>query len=191
MVTVQSLLNAYTNKKYKLFNYPKVNLFGVRNTQNKDSNNFNDILGVLYQDTNSTWILKSWAGTTDAGLAYRLSPINNKGTAILVPNQYIDGFRFGKHHGKYNALVQNKPFTLYRDNNKDSKLDYINPQDPEMAGINIHKAGVNSIQVDKWSAGCQVFAKEKDFNEFMDILNSANCGNTFTYTLFLDTDLLV
>jgi hypothetical protein len=57
-------------------------------------------------------------------------------------------------------------------------------------GINIHKAGRASVQVDKWSAGCQVFAKSADFAEFMDLTEEAEkrYGNSFTYTLLLETD---
>jgi hypothetical protein len=61
-------------------------------------------------------------------------------------------------------------------------------------GINIHKAGkfVNgSTQIDKWSAGCQVFSKESDFNEFMEICRKARdiWGNSFTYTLIESNDI--
>ena len=62
-------------------------------------------------------------------------------------------------------------------------------------GINIHKAGSRvdgSTQIDKWSAGCQVFAKESDFNQFMEICNKAKdvWGNSFTYTLIESKDIV-
>ena len=52
-------------------------------------------------------------------------------------------------------------------------------------GINIHKAGQNSQDVDKWSAGCQVFQKSNDFADFMDLTTKHRnlYGNSFTYTL--------
>ena len=52
-------------------------------------------------------------------------------------------------------------------------------------GINIHKAGENSNEVNNWSAGCQVFKKSKDFAEFMELVKKQKnlYGNTFTYTL--------
>ena len=61
-------------------------------------------------------------------------------------------------------------------------------------GINIHKAGGRvdgSTQIDKWSAGCQVFSKESDFNEFMDVCRKASgtWGNSFTYTLIESKDI--
>jgi hypothetical protein len=54
-----------------------------------------------------------------------------------------------------------------------------------MYGINIHKAGSDSTQVDRWSAGCQVFSRSADFAEFMSICYAAKnkWGNSFSYTL--------
>ena len=59
------------------------------------------------------------------------------------------------------------------------------------ASVNIHKAGRDSSQVDKWSAGCQVFKNEGDFNEFMTTIRTgaARFGNKFTYTLLERADL--
>ena len=75
---------------------------------------------------------------------------------------------------------------IYRDGNKDEVLDH----DPESItegyyGINIHKAGTESTAVNRWSAGCQVFANEKDFEEFMSICLAAKSlwGEFFSYTL--------
>ena len=54
-----------------------------------------------------------------------------------------------------------------------------------MYGINIHKAGLNSEVVNNWSAGCQVFKKSADYNEFMALTDKhrEKNGNKFTYTL--------
>ena len=47
------------------------------------------------------------------------------------------------------------------------------------------------LKIDKWSAGCQVFSKESDFNEFMDVCRKASdvWGNSFTYTLIESKDI--
>jgi hypothetical protein len=84
---------------------------------------------------------------------------------------------------------------VYRDDNRDEHYDLDESTVQEgIFGINIHKAGgrVNgSTQIDKWSAGCQVFSKESDFNEFMIIIDKANeiWGNSFTYTLVDSNDI--
>jgi hypothetical protein len=57
-------------------------------------------------------------------------------------------------------------------------------------GINIHKAGVDSVQVNNWSEGCQVFKRTADFNQFMLLAKKAAAlhGNRFTYTLITSND---
>ena len=96
-------------------------------------------------------------------------------------------YKIDKHRGLYDALCQRGgTVKCYRDKNKDDILD----MDPDsvtegMYGINIHKAGTNSTQVNKWSAGCQVFANAEDFGEFMSICYAARnkWGDGFSYTL--------
>ena len=122
--------------------------------------------------------------------------MNKDGVAILVPGQYRGSHTIGLHQGKYEALRQQKPVKVYRDNNEDGKYDMIEENVKEgIFGINIHKAGsrvAGSTQIDKWSAGCQVFAKESDFNQFMEICNKAKdvWGNSFTYTLIESKDIV-
>ena len=77
-------------------------------------------------------------------------------------------------------------YWCYRDNNKDDVIDAEPDSITEgMYGINIHKSGVHSTQVNNWSAGCQVFSTESDFEEFISICYAARnkWGNSFTYTL--------
>jgi hypothetical protein len=121
---------------------------------------------------------------------------NKDGVAILVPNQYRGSHEIRKHQGKYEALCQKKPVKVYRDNNKDGKYDMLEENIHEgIFGINIHKAGSRvegSTQIDKWSAGCQVFSKESDFNQLMELAYKAKnlYGNSFTYTLIESKDLV-
>ena len=123
-------------------------------------------------------------------------PINPKGTAVLVPGQYRGTWQLGKHQGKYEALVQRKPVKVYRDNSKDEVIDYNNIVtlvDEGYFGINIHRSNPydQSYEINKWSAGCQVFKKVDDFNAFMDLCrDSAKVyGPKFTYTLIEEKDL--
>ena len=98
---------------------------------------------------------------------------------------------------KYEALRQQKPVKVYRDNNKDGKYDLLEENVHEgIYGINIHRAtkweGKKSTQIDKWSAGCQVIAANDDFRLFMEIANKAKdtWGNSFTYTLLESKDIV-
>ena len=94
---------------------------------------------------------------------------NPKGAALLVPNQYINCWKLGLHQGKYEALRQSGLLKIYRDSDRDTVYDYENIADSLNDGINIHKAGLASVIVDGWSAGCQVLAKTDEYEIFMDL----------------------
>ena len=164
-----------------------LNIFGVRNSKRR-VNAFDDFLYVIYRNHNLDWRIHQWEITTDPGLSVLENPINQEGTAILVPGQYKSAYKLGLHRGKYKALVQQGgTVKVYRDNNRDNVHDFDeNTIEEGWFGINIHKAGTDSNLVDGWSAGCQVFKREKDFNEFIEICDKAAgiYGNSFTYTLF-------
>jgi hypothetical protein len=167
-----------------------VNIIGVRSSS-PTPNAFNDVLVLCYRDESDNWILKDYPITTKPGLTQLNNPSNSKGVAILKPDQYRSAYKIGFHQNKYKALVQRKgKVTVYRDNDKDSQFD-LDVTDEGFFGINIHKAGIDSSQVNEWSAGCQVFKKSSDFDEFMNIVekSSEKYGNSFTYTLIEEKDL--
>lgn len=179
----------FTNGKYNL------NIIGVRNLLqgDKQNNDFNDALVCIYKDQNDVWIKQIWECTTDPGITYLKSPINYKGCGILVPGQYKGVYQIGLHQGKYEALVQRGVLKVYRDNNRDNVLDF-DPNTIEEGsnfGVNIHKAGSDSKIINNWSALCQVFKKEDNFDEFMKLCKKARelYGNKFTYTLVTTDDL--
>ena len=153
-----------------------VNIIGIRNSNTLDeiTNSFDDCMTLSYKIDNE-WQFHCFKCTTDPGIYYSENLLNPDGVAILKPNQYRSTYQIGLHQGKYEALTQRLPVEVYRDNNRDDNYDLDEYSLQEgMFGINIHKAGSSingSSQVDKWSAGCQVFSKESDFNEFMGIIN--------------------
>lgn len=187
-ITIESLLAAMQREKYLIFKGElNLNIIGVRN-KNTRANSFNDVMCLLYQQ-NGKWQLKQYKCTTDPGVYYRKNPLNVNGTAIVVPMQHRSLWTFGTHKGKYQALVQNKAVTVFRDGNKDDTIntDVNQIKQKGYFGINCHRANAlkESTQVDKWSAGCQVFAKPNDFAEFLTLCRESakTWGNTFTYTL--------
>lgn len=165
-----------------------LNIVGVR-YNNHRAGLFDDYICLLYYNSLKESI-KVYRATTDPGLYWLNNPMNVSGTAILKPGQYRSSHKIGKHRGQYLALIQNKPLTVYRDNNKDEVLDFMN-EDTGMFGINIHRAGWESINVNKWSAGCQVFAYRRQYDEFMNIImmSAKLYGDVFTYTLLEENDL--
>jgi hypothetical protein len=97
------------------------------------------------------------------------------------------------HRNSYEAVVQKKPVTVYRDYNRDAILDWNNGREQTgLFGINIHNAGVNNQDIGKYSAGCLVFQDVSDFEEFMKICRKARDihGNSFTYTVIKSSDII-
>lgn len=181
-----------TNNKNKPYN---LNIIGIRSdNQNKVTNLFDDIMIVEYLDGKGHKTRKLYEITTEPGTYYMDHPLSKKGTAILKEGQYKSCWKIGRHNGYYEALVQCNPVKVFRDNNKDKVYD-LNPEtiDEGLFGINIHRSNPNrrSIYNDKWSAGCQVFANYKEFEEFMNLCRRqmALYGNSFTYTLLNENQL--
>jgi hypothetical protein len=181
---INELLDALKEKNYQVFTKPyMLNIVGVRTTE--QPNKFDDTMCVFYKDDSDKWILKEYPCTTDPGTYYLLKPMNNLGTAILKEGQYIDTWSRGKHKGKYMALRQAKKVVVYRDSDRNAIFDFNARETTGMYGINIHKAGADSSEVKNWSAGCQVFKRSADFDEFMALTKKQEekYGNKFSYTL--------
>ena len=206
-----------SKKGYTFFDGDKelnINIIGVRR-DNAGTNTFDDFIVVIYKNANLKDIIKVYPATTDPGQYWLENPMNPRGTAVLaratpnhpgcphcprgtavlVPGQYRGTWKLGKHQNNYEALVQRKTVKVWRDNTKDSTIDYdsFSNINEGFFGINIHRSNPydKSYVVNRWSAGCQVFQSVHDFDEFMDICrrSSALYGNSFSYTLLTEQDL--
>lgn len=164
---------------YKFFE-TKLNIVGWRD-RNGDVDRFDDLLTVSFK-SGGVWEHVSYPITTIPGKTWLEKAFTEKGTAVLKPGQYIDTYKLGIHKGK-EALVQRLPLPVYRDNDNNGKVDCY----PEflawgMFGINIHRAGKYSHLIGGWSAGCQVFPIESDFEHFLQLCKRSG-QELFTYTL--------
>ena len=198
--TIEKIKSVLTKKGYVWFNDDSnksydVNIIAIRNssTGNKVTNVFDDTLTISYKDEKGVWCFYEWNATTDPGkksmLEWNKMGITG-GCARLVPGQYRGVWSIDKHQGKYEALCQrNGNVKVYRDSDFDLEYDE-NKITEGMYGINIHKAGQDSTWVENWSAGCSVFKRVKDFDEFMKICKKASKihGNKFTMTLLTSKD---
>lgn len=193
---VEATIKAKGYKWFENGDY-NLNIVGVRNsdTLNEVTNKFDDCMTLSYK-VNGEWQYHCFDCTTDPGKHWVENILKESGVAILKPNQYRGSHKIGLHQGKYEALRQQKPVQVYRDNNLDNCYDLIEENiEQGIFGINIHRAtkyeGRKSTQIDKWSAGCQVIAANDDFKLFMEICNKAKdrWGNSFTYTLIESDDL--
>ena len=197
--TREQIENAMNGKGHKYFHHGayNVSIIGVRNgaTGDEITNKFDDCMTISYKDDKGNWNFNCWKCTTDPGTYWAENLMNKAGVAILKEGQYRGSHMIGLHQGKYEALRQKGPLKVYRDNNLDDEYDLIEEDVQNgIFGINIHKAGSwksGSVQVDKWSAGCQVFSKQDDFYDFMNVMNKARdrWGNSFTYTLINSKDV--
>jgi hypothetical protein len=193
---VKAVIETMDRLGYTVFRSAKknydLNLVGLR-SENSTPNAFDDEMMVFWKWENR-WTLKRYKITTDPGLTYLTDPENKNGTAILKEGQYRGSHKLGKHKGKYEALVQAKPLTVIRDFNRDKTLDFASGKEQTGTfGINIHRATASgeSMFVNKWSAGCQVFARSAEYNDFIRIckLAIAEWGNSFSYTLLRRKDV--
>ena len=198
--TRQQIETAVKSKDYKWFENGdyNLNIVGVRNgeTGTEVTNKFDDFLTLSYK-IDGEWNYHCFDATTDPGKHWVENIMREEGVAVLKENQYRGSHKIGLHQGKYEALRQQKPVQVYRDNDLDGNYDLLEENIQEgIFGINIHRAtkweGKKSTQIDKWSAGCQVIAANDDFRLFMEICNKAKdtwC-NSFTYTLINSNDLV-
>lgn len=194
-VDIKVLRRIAKQYNYTIFdkgNY-NLNIWGIR-CDIDDTNTFNDLLVVFYKankvnpNLNGKWVYDWYSITTDPSDLNLIKPINSKGCAILKEDQFKNAFKLGKHKNSYPALVQIKPLPLYRDNDKNNKLNLSGKFDYELAGINIHRASKWKISriIGNYSAGCQVFESVKDYeNKFIPLIEKSEklYGNSFTYTL--------
>ena len=180
-------------KGYKYFENGdlNVNIVGIRNSApgNKVTNLFDDWLTISYK-VDGIWQFFIWNATTDPGKAPMVAGNKIGGIARVVPGQYPGSHMIRLHQGKYEALGQKANIKVYRDNDRDMEYD-VDVTTEGVYGINIHKAGLDSTWVERWSEGCQVFKRVKDFDEFMRICKKASKvhGNSFTYTLIESKDI--
>lgn len=193
ILTAEKVKAAVIAKGYKWFT-DRPNIVMIR-TELDVPDTFNDWCTVTYNDGKNE-VFKYFQNTTDPGLYWLQNPMNKLGTAVLVPGQYIDSHAIGFHQSKqdHEALVQVGKVKVYRNPDRTGKRDSAKSVvDEGLFGINIHGSGkvAPSKVIGKWSAGCQVFSKWSDKDEFVAICKKFKLltKNKFTLTLINEKDL--
>jgi hypothetical protein len=187
-MNLPQILAALKGKGYRIYMRPnELNIVGIRSSSTT-ANRFDDEINVFYVGDNGRWQHYEFKATTDPGTYYLQHPLTPSGTALLKEGQYVNAYSIGLHRGKYTALRQVKPVTVYRDYNRNTTLDFEGVKvQTGMYYINIHRAlqsGTASF-VERFSAGCQVFANTDDFHFVMKLAEKHRglYGNQFSYTL--------
>ena len=197
--SVPKMLDSLTLKEKQAFlnNWGFVGANGKKLAEDGVAGKNTDYAIAKYNEVVGVEVLKVFSNTTNPGVYWLNNPMSKLGTAVLKPNQWVDCWSLGFHQGKsdHRALVQRGVVGVYRDNNKDNKYQ-LNEANVEkgLFGINIHGSGKlkPSVQIGKWSAGCQVFSNWTHKEFVMDICENFKTvtGNKFTYTLIDEKDLV-
>lgn len=189
MNTLQNIIAVFALRGYRVFTRPlKLNIVGIR-SESTSPNRFDDRICVFFKDQEGRWVFREYPATTDPGTYWLYNPMAPQGTAILAEGRYENAYQIGLHRSTYTALVQRgAPVTILRDYDRNAILDFNNGNAISgYFGINIHRANATGTTtvVDQHSAGCQVFSRKPDFDEFMLLCqgHSKLYGNAFTYTL--------
>lgn len=188
---VQRVFNMYDNHMYS-YNRIKdaVNILGIRSLDH-DTARYNDVcIFFAYDGISSKMNICEF--TTDPSNQNLLKPINSKGCAILKEGFYPNLWSLGFHKQRkdHPALVQTGKCIVYRDNNKDTKLDFKNEEEG-IFGINCHRASLLTISeyIGLNSAGCQVFKRSNDLKTLIGLCENdvkLNRVKSFSYALFLE-----
>ena len=175
MYTIDELKGQFTKLEYT---WPKFHLIGIRSAS-YIPNTFCDTFILVNGDTTT-----EYSCTTRPGSYYLLHLLNPNGAAVLKAGQYLDTWILGLHRGKYEAWVQAKPVTVYRDQDLDMQAEEGGKEDKGLFGIDIHRSNEFTLSklVDKYSAGCQVFANPENFRNFVELSHKSG-QKYFTYTL--------
>lgn len=169
-----------------------LNVVGIRDASVAVPENYSDSIAYFWYDNNRNLQGNIAEATTTPGVQYLNNPLADAaasgGTAIMKQGQYKNAYQIGLHRGKYEALVQAKPVTVIRDNDRNSILNYFGETSIGLYGINIHHSTASYASQDTIgpdSAGCQVFRFIDDFNDMMSKAKRSKdlYGNQFTYTL--------
>lgn len=159
-----------------------LNIIGARRSDGTRDNR----MFVICKDDSEKIRMWSWSVTTNPGLFWIQSPINQVDNASLAPGQYLDCWQFGNYNGR-SALKLAKPVKVYKIANKSVVLD-IEPEafSDSLYENNFYRSENGSQGSDKWSAGCQVFLRDSEFRDFLELCNKqvlAAKSSTFSYTL--------
>ncbi len=204
---IKAVLRGYECRDYTFFDDGKnpynVNIVGIRNDEARADYFDDTILVICRRVAGGDLRVKAWPATTDPGLTYAKHRFGAAaGTAILVPGQYRGVYKIDRHGrgraSEHEALCQrNGSVKVWRDKTLDAVHDFGAAAMQEGSfGINIHRSslrnkGNEDETIGPWSAGCQVFQRKTDFDEFMGLCRQARkrYGNSFTYTLLTQEDM--
>jgi hypothetical protein len=188
MTTYDAIKARYAAARHPFFmGTYNLNVFGIRS--NAKPNQFDDTIGVAYQDAYGVPHCETFAATTDPGTYWLQHPMRVEGTAVLALGHHRGIWMLGLHRGSYPALVQVGRCAVHRDDDGDEIVDPPDLEHVGLFGINLHRASRSggSTLVDRWSAGCQVVQAPEALDRILELVERqrlAGRGTRCSYTLF-------
>jgi hypothetical protein len=182
------------------------------------TNKFTDVVIVAWIE-NGQKFAESYPATTVPGASFALSTNrkfasqskNPNGVGIMREKQFINQYTKGNHHGgsakPHLALRSVSSQSAHRDKNySDNWLTLaVTPVGKlgaaqaglfsDGGGMQLHNSGASTAAgktVDNWSAGCQVFANEKQHNRLMELVlksEKKTKSSKFSYTLLNNKEI--
>ena len=142
-------------------------------------------------------VINPYQITTVASLAYYgKKPMNPKGVGIKLPGDTAYLLQESSLGGKqkYKMMVEAQPIRVGRYPIGVTKYETYKPADvyTENCGMQIHRSSTSGVGicVGPWSAGCQVFADNNEWKEFISKAEAESMnGGKFTYALIQLDDI--
>lgn len=184
------------------------------------TNKFTDIVIVAWIEKGQKFA-ESYPATTVPGASFSLSTNskfaaqskNANGVGIMQEKQFINQYTPGMHHGgskkPHLALRSVSSQSAHRDKDYSDNWLTLAVAPAKSLGANLaglfqdgggmqlHNSGASTAAnktVDNWSAGCQVFANEKQHNRLMELSNKsqkATKSNKFSYVLLNNKEIVL
>ncbi len=165
----------------------KINIIGIRAYKDGKAldkntlNIFDDTIALVYKDEKGHKIVIEYLASVDPGRHYTENPYKKRGCAHLVNGQHK--YRFGFHHNgrtekklgvpgwenaKYRCLVPFPAVDVYRDKNKNGRIDKGEKKKLfKLSDIHIHYGGEKETNIGYYSAGCQIICHEENYLNFI------------------------
>ena len=181
----------------------------------KYSNKFKDRMWAIWKDDAGKWQSQNWPISTIPGLYHGKNPKQTmkewcisikpktgkpqraEGLGILVPAQYLNVYSlvessapgYSMKSSPYFVTPESSQYT-YRDQNWGSDIITFSNKSTATkrlvtASMYIHRGFPGGANVDTWSEGCQVFSKDSDYKQLIDLAryHIKKHQNKFNYTL--------
>jgi|GEM_PF-1006893 len=137
-------------------------------------NKFDDKAYLVDVVTGIPFFKNVYPCTTNAGSQglKRFETYQKLGCAValsdtIVYNSHVYGLHGKSQYPAYVQTFKGEQFPYTRDNDKDDKAENYGKVYTDRIGMNIHKAGFDTQDINGNSTACFVFKRSNDFNKFM------------------------